>query len=76
MSDRLYFTKPEFGTIDVGSLVWYYRTDVLIGPLLIIDRRIAGYGFNAKKYWILFDSSKNEYHQSETKYLRIPQECT
>lgn len=76
MSKRMFFAKPDYGTICVGSLVWYYRTDVLIGPLLIVDKRTAGYGFNTKKYWVLFDSSRNEYHQSELKWLRVPQECT
>ena len=75
MPDRMYFAKPDYDTIGVGSLVWYYRTDVLLGPFLIVDKRYAGYGNNSKRYWILFDSSRKEYHQADTKYLRVPQEC-
>ena len=46
MVDRMYFTKAE--NIVVGDLVWYYRTDVLIGPLLIVDSRRGGYGSNGQ----------------------------
>ena len=74
MSKRLYFAKAD--KVAIGDMVWYYRTNVLLGPLLIVDHRYAGYGNNAKRYWVLFDSSRNEYHSAESKYLRIPQECT
>ena len=75
MTDATFLAKPEYGSIDVGSLVWYYRTNVIVGPLLVIDKRYGGYGFNKKKYWILFDSSTNEYHQAESKWLRVPREA-
>ena len=74
MTDGMIMAKPDYGTVDIGSLVWYYRTDVVLGPFLIVDKRYAGYGNNSKRYWILFDSSRNEYHQSESKWLRVPQE--
>ena len=73
MSKRMYFAKAE--EIDVGDLVWYYRTDVLIGPLLIVDSRRGGYGANEQTYWIMFDSRTGDYHQAAKMWLRVPREC-
>lgn len=73
MSKRLYFTKAE--NIDIGDMVWYYRTDVLIGPLLIVDSRRGGYGANGQTYWIMFDSRTGDYHQAAKMWLRVPREC-
>ena len=72
MSDQVYFTKAQ--EVDIGDMVWYYRTDVLIGPLLIVDSRKGGYGFNKQTYWIMFDSRTGDYHQAAKKWLRIPKE--
>ena len=73
MSDRMYFGKPE--DLKIGDLVWYYRTEVLIGPLLIVDSRRGGYGANGQKYWIMFDSRTGDYHQSTSMWLRVPKPC-
>jgi len=76
MPNRLYFGKPEYGSIGVGSLVWYHsRTYVIQGPFHVVEIRHAGYGNGAHKKWILFDSSKNEHHQVGWDELRIPKEC-
>ena len=68
------FIIPECATVDIGSLVWYYHSCALVGPLIVVDKRDGGYGRHKRKYWILFDTSKNEYHQAETRWLRVPWE--
>ena len=72
MIDRMYFAKAE--NVAIGDLVWYYRTDVLIGPLLIVDSRRGGYGSNGQTYWIMFDSKTGDYHQAAKMWLRVPKE--
>ena len=74
MPNRMYFAKPE--TVNIGDLVWYYRSDVLSGPLLIIDQRKSGYGGNGQPLWIMHDTTTGDYHQSRTIFLRVPKECT
>lgn len=75
MPDRLYFAVPEYDTIGIGSLVWYYYLCGLYGPLHVVEIRHAGYGNGAHKQWILFDTSKNEYFTAKWDQLRIPKEC-
>ena len=75
MLRRTYFDKPDHGTVDVGSLVWYYNSVVLIGPLHVVEIRHSGYGNGAHKKWILFDTCKNEYRPATFDQLRIPKEC-
>lgn len=70
----LEFWKPEYGSIEIGSLVWYYHMCSLKGPLLVVEIRHAGYGNGAHKQWILFDSSKNEYYPATWDTLRVPKE--
>ena len=72
MSDNLYFMKPE--KLDIGDLVWYYRSNVLFGPLLIVDHRRTGYGGKGQEMWIMYDSTTGDYHQSRTVWLRVPRE--
>lgn len=64
------FVQPA--ELEVGSLVWYFRTDVLIGPLLIVDKRLAGYGENGHTTWIMCDTRSGDYHQAAEMWLRIP----
>lgn len=73
MSNQLYFMKPE--SVNIGDLVWYYRSDVLIGPLLVIDYRRTGYGIKGQEMWIMHDSTTGDYHQSRTIWLRVPKEA-
>ena len=73
MTERMWFTKAK--NVAVGDMVWYYRTDVLIGPLLIVDSRKGGYGSNGQTYWIMFDSRTGDYHQAAKIWLRVPKEC-
>ena len=68
------FWKPDWGTIEVGSLVWYYNMCTLFGPLHVVEIRHAGYGQGAKKKWILFDSSKDRYYTADWYDLRVPRE--
>jgi len=72
MHNQLRFTKPE--KVDIGDLVWYYRSDVLFGPLLVIDYRRTGYGSKGQEMWIMHDSATGDYHQSRTIWLRVPKE--
>lgn len=72
MTEKMYFARAE--DVVVGGLVWYQRTDVLIGPLLIVDSRKGGYGFNKQTYWIMFDSHSGDYHQATKSWLRVPKE--
>ena len=74
MIDRMWFAKAK--NVAVGDMVWYYRTDVLIGPLLIIGSREGGYGFNKQTYWIMFDTTTGDYHQAAKMWLRVPRECS
>ncbi len=76
MSKRMYFSKPDYGSIDVGSLVWYYNNWSIIGPLHVVEIRHAGYGNGAHKRWVLFDTSENAYHTARYEHLRVPKECT
>ena len=73
MPERMYIEKPE--KVENGDLVWYFRTDVLFGPLLIIDRRTSGYGGNGQPLWIMHDTNTGDYHQARTIFLRVPKEC-
>ena len=76
MIDRMYFTSPEYNTINIGSLVWYCAYNITIeGPFLVVDIRHAGYGQASHKKWILFDTSKNAHHSVKWDQLRIPKEC-
>ena len=75
MPDRFYFAKPEYDTIDVGSLVWYYYLCGLYGPLHVVEIRNSGYGNASHKSWILFDSSKDEYFTAKWDQLRVPKPC-
>ena len=68
------FWKPDYGTIGIGSLVWYYYLCGLHGPFLVIDIRHSGYGQASKKKWILFDASTDSHYACEWDYLRIPKE--
>ena len=73
MPKRMYFGKPD--TVEIGDLVWCFQNDVLVGPLLIIDRRTSGYGGNGQPLWIMYDSNTGKSLQSRTVFLRIPKEC-
>ena len=75
MPDRMYFAKPEYGTVEVGSLVWFFGLSTLLGPFHVVDIRSTGYGNGARKQWILFDSSKNEYYPAAWDALRVPMPC-
>ena len=68
------FWKPEVGTVEVGSLVWYYRDCTLYGPVHVVELRNAGYASGAHVKYVLFDSSKNEYRSALFNQLRIPKE--
>ena len=68
------FVHPD--NLEIGSLVWYYRTDVLIGPLLIVDKARAGYGGNGQVRWIMYDARTGDYHQSDPLWIRVPMEET
>ena len=78
MSDKIYFAKPDYGTVDVGSIVWYFNFAKLLGPFHVIEIRHGGYGNGSIKKWILFDASKNAYHTARYEHLRVPKEiiCT
>ena len=73
MPKRMYFGKPD--KLEIGDLVWYFRSDVLFGPLLIIDQRKSGYGGNGQPLWIMHDTTTGDYHQARTIWLRVPKEC-
>ena len=68
------FVKPH--DVKIGDLVWYFRggSNVLFGPLIIVDSRRTGYGGNGRKIWIMFDSERAEYHQAEKMWLRVPRD--
>ena len=68
----VWFVQPA--ELEIGSLVWYFRTDVLIGPLLIVDKRRAGYGGNGHIMWIMYDTRSGDYHQAAQMWLRVPKE--
>ena len=75
--DRMYFTQPEYDTINIGSLVWYCAYNIAIeGPFLVVDIRHAGYGQASHKKWILFDTSKDAHYSVKWDQLRIPKEST
>ena len=68
------FVQPV--NLEVGSLVCYFRKDVLIGPLLIVDKRLAGYGGNGQVRWIMYDARSGDYHQAAQQWIRVPMEET
>ena len=74
MVNSVRFVQPA--KLEVGSLVWYFRTDVLIGPLLIVDKRQAGYGGNGHVKWIMYDARSGDYHQAAQQWIRVPMEET
>ena len=76
MSDVMYFSKPDYNSIDVGSLVWHYNHNLcrLQGPFHVVEIRSAGYGSNAHKQWILFDSSRDVYYPALWNNLRVPKD--
>ena len=76
MSDSVYFVKPEYGSIDVGSLVWYYNAWSIVGPLHVVEIQTGGYGNGSFKKWVLFDISENAYHTTRYENLRVPKEYT
>ena len=57
--------------IEIGSLVWYRRSDVVIGPLLVVDKRLAGFGSNSHWKWILHDTATGDIHQSSIVWLKV-----
>ena len=71
MFDNLCFMKPE--KLNIGDLVWYYRSNVLFGPLLLIDHRRTDSSFHdGQEMWIMYDSTTGDYHQSRKIWLRVP----
>ena len=78
MIDIAHFATPDYYSVAIGSIVWYLRTDVLIGPLLVIGNRFPGYGrdLTSRRKFLLYDTSTGDYHQSVVKYLLVPKEIT
>ena len=64
------FTYPE--EIKITDVVWLKDGDYMVGPLLVIDRRLIGYGSNRKFIWIMVDTNTNETYQSEGEWIRVP----
>ena len=60
--------------VNKGDLVWYYRSNVLFGPLLVVDYRMSGHGWHKHRKWIMYDASTGDIHQSEEKWLCVPKE--
>ena len=60
--------------VNKGDLVWYYRSNVLFGPLLVVDSRMSGHGWHRHRKWIMYDASTGDIHQSAEKWLCVPKE--
>ena len=77
MPERMYFAKPDYDSIGIGSLVWHYHHNLcrLQGPFYVVEIRHGGYGNGSYKKWILFDTLNNSYHTTRYENLRVPKDC-